>query len=907
MANNNKNGVRNAVTLGIINALAGTYATSAIAQAAVPQEITVVSGFRNSVIKAKDLKRREVIAQDSIVAEDIADFPDLNLADSLQRVPGVAITREGGEGRQISLRGMGPDFTRVEINGMEALGTSSSPMDSRGAVGRSRAFDFNIFASELFNQIDVKKSYSADQEEGGIGGTVGLHTARPFDSNGFQSLIGGQGGTNSNTDNFDKRIVGLISNTWGYFGALASVAYSTKESREYGYNTYRWRPKNTSDYSDSLDADTVALLDVPPEDATLWFSRGNRYSVWNNEQERLGMTVSLQYQPSNNIDLSLDYLRGSLENALNEHHISTGGSSSTALGRVEELAYLDNNGDKEVLFGRYSNATIRTEAREDYNESVFDQFTLNGVWRLSYNLEMVAQVGTSTADYNQPKVNKANLMRENSGITTDFTQDRFYGVNTYDFDTTLAEGWEVKDLYFQEDYITTDYDNAKIDFEYALGHSGTLTFGANYKQFSNSGERRSDSGYVESVATPLNNGIINQLADITNVYSEHPDQRWLELDVDAVHAFYGLDGLVLGEDKIQPTSAYEVQEETQALYAQYGWESMIGDAVFRGSVGLRYYDTELTSNGISGGEPKEVVRDYSGVLPTLNLVYEFNDVLFRFGASKNLTRPSLADLSVSASVAQSTISEGDTGKVNVGNPELKPYSSVDINAAIESYFDGVGFFSAAVFYKDIKDFIVTETDSETYTLSELVLPESLLPIGGTPVTQAFLLTRPQNADASTIKGFELSFQRDLDFLPAPFDNTGVIANYTWADGTSQYRNVQGSGEDQVKPFQGLSRSSYNLTVYYETETWGARIATAYRDSYISRVEAGLGDEDERGFHDTRYIDFSAFYQLTESLKFNFEGINLSNQREEQYSDSSDRQYNTTTSGRTFMVGVTYKF
>ena len=147
----------------------------------------------------------------------------------------------------------------------------------------------------------------------------------------------------------------------------------------------------------------------------------------------------------------------------------------------------------------------------------------------------------------------------------------------------------------------------------------------------------------------------------------------------------------------------------------------------------------------------------------------------------------------------------------------------------------------------------------------------------------------------------------ISFLPEPFQNFGLIANYTWADGNSTYRNVQGSGEDQVKAFQGLSKSSYNLTLYYETDEWGARVSAAYRDRYISSVEAGLGDEDERGFHETTYVDFSAFYQVNESLKLNIEGINLTNEQEIQYSDSSDRPYNTTTSGRTFMAGATYRF
>jgi iron complex outermembrane receptor protein len=143
----------------------------AIRSSAVTQQNTVATAL---LPQAKTLKREAMIAQDSLVADDITDFPALNLANSLLRLPGITINREWGEGRQISLRGLGPDFTRVQVNGMEALGTSSSPMDARGAVSRTRAFDFNIFASELFNQIDVKKSFSADQEEGGIAGTVNL-------------------------------------------------------------------------------------------------------------------------------------------------------------------------------------------------------------------------------------------------------------------------------------------------------------------------------------------------------------------------------------------------------------------------------------------------------------------------------------------------------------------------------------------------------------------------------------------------------------------------------------------------------------------------------------------------------------------------------------------------------------
>src|SRR5690606_28929051 len=139
----------------------------------------VVTGYRASLERAVDIKSRESGNVDAIVAEDIADFPDLNLAESLQRIPGVSITRDGGEGRNISVRGLGPQFTRVRINGIEGLATGGGT-DTSGGVNRGRSFDFNTFASDLFTQLVVRKTSAAEIEEGSLGATVDLRTARPF-------------------------------------------------------------------------------------------------------------------------------------------------------------------------------------------------------------------------------------------------------------------------------------------------------------------------------------------------------------------------------------------------------------------------------------------------------------------------------------------------------------------------------------------------------------------------------------------------------------------------------------------------------------------------------------------------------------------------------------------------------
>lgn len=212
-------------------------------------EEVVVTGFRASLQSAINLKRQESGIVDAIKAEDIAEFPDLNLAESLQRIPGVAITRVAGEGRQISVRGLGPEFTRVRVNGMEALATSGGT-DSGGAVGnnRGRGFDFNTFASELFNSVVVRKTASADVEEGSLGAVVDLNTSRPFDYREPTFVISTQLGANDLSKSVDPRVAILATRRWldGRLGGLISAAYSKRNQLEEGHGTTQWAATGTN-------------------------------------------------------------------------------------------------------------------------------------------------------------------------------------------------------------------------------------------------------------------------------------------------------------------------------------------------------------------------------------------------------------------------------------------------------------------------------------------------------------------------------------------------------------------------------------------------------------------------------------------------------------------------------------
>jgi iron complex outermembrane receptor protein len=253
-------------------------------QSSVVEEV-VVTGFRASLGSALSVKRRANGVVDVIKAEDIADFPDANLAESIQRVPGVSIARDAGEGRQITVRGLGPQFTRVRINGVEGQSTASGT-DSSGGANRNRAFDFNVFASELFNSITVRKTASAQTEEGSLGATVDLQTGRPFDYKGATFVVSAQEGYNDLSKAWDPRLAVLASNTWldGKLGALVSVAYTERNLLEEGHGSGGWL--NGTEVGGFSPASPFAQASL----ASTFSPRFPRYGRLTHDQKRLGVT-----------------------------------------------------------------------------------------------------------------------------------------------------------------------------------------------------------------------------------------------------------------------------------------------------------------------------------------------------------------------------------------------------------------------------------------------------------------------------------------------------------------------------------------------------------------------------------------------------------------------------------------
>lgn len=381
----------------------GLGASAAYAQDAAdtPDEEIVVTGFRGSLAAAIDQKREETSAVDVIMAEDIADFPDLNLSESIQRIPGVAITRSNGEGRNISVRGLGPQFTRVRLNGMEAMSAMGST-DAEGGTNRGRNFDFGIFASELFNSITVRKTAEASIEEGSLGATVDLQTARPFDYDGFTLATSMQWGYNDLSESYDPRVAFLVSDTWfdGRLGALFSFAFSDRSSLEEGASTVRWQNDGTTNLALSGCASPCSTAarfgsvggltsGANYDDVNQAFHpRIPRYDVYEHSQDRLGATLSLQFRPTDATDINLDILYADHEATRSESFLespvfSTNGAS--AIGDVDVTAWQING--NTLSYGVFDDVDVRSEFRQDELNTELRQASLSVEHHFTDSLE----------------------------------------------------------------------------------------------------------------------------------------------------------------------------------------------------------------------------------------------------------------------------------------------------------------------------------------------------------------------------------------------------------------------------------------------------------------------------------------------------------------------------------------
>ncbi|WP_256731514.1 TonB-dependent receptor [Sphingomonas sp. dw_22] len=934
----------------------------------------VVTGFRASLNSALNQKRSENAAIDSIVAEDIGKFPDSNLAESMQRVPGVALQRsDGGEGRQISVRGLGPQFSRVRLNGMEGASRgSSSDVFGSGLTGRS--FDFNAFPTELFSQLTVRKTGSAEIEEGSLGATVDLMAPKPLDQKqDFVFTATARGVYNQVSEDVTPRGSLLVSKKFGdgRFGVLGSVAYSKRHLREVGYqsgdiistdtnglfcaplgyapiypaidpvrgtsatdcSTGNPRTSNVDAYEAILAARRADAPNTPGSGAFL--PRTPRYFSSDSHQERVGGSFTLQFQPDENTDISLDLLYSRFDVTRDDKFIegiSFARSASNNGQPMSSIRQIELTSLGGLQYGLWDGVDVRSEGLRDSYYSTLKQGSLNLSHQFDDRLGVTIVFGRNESKY----VDKQRMQYQMDAIDTDnFSIDMRGDAPRVDFgfdisdpnnfryapglsDGTVFGGFS---LGSKPSYTTQIGTLGQFDFNYKFSDQFSFKFGG---QFRENDYKTVNTGYasadLSTKALPAGTSlasITEQVTGLDRLYGNGAPASWASIDPEKFVQAFGLDKLATCgiECGIGPS---RVREDILGGYGQAAFDFTDGVGFgLRGDIGVRYVHTEQFSSGyISVAAPAGVTsptgvvgqynsahRDYDDWLPSANIVIEpVKDLVLRFAAAKTLARPDLSQL-VPTSTVNAVIRNG-----NVNNPLLDPIRANTLDAAVEWYFRPGSLLSAGFFYKDIKTFIQNITSLVPF--NQLGLPDALLAGSQTAPTELFNVTQPLNTKGGKLKGIELNAQLPFTFLPGALANFGVLGNYTHVVSKITYILASANGVPTVTTtasLVNLSKNTASGTVYYEDKLFSIRGTINYRDPYMRQIPASPGS-DSFGTNAQTFVDASASFNVTDNIKLIVEGQNLTDERISLYIDGNRKdQQLLSRVGRTLTAGVNVRF
>jgi TonB-dependent receptor len=911
----------------------------------VSLEEVIVTGYRKSLNAALDQKRDSVGTVDSIVAEDIAAFPELNLAESIQRIPGVSIQRDAGEGRQISVRGLGPAYTRVRINGMEALTTVSSS-DANGGTNRDRGFDFNVFASELFSNITVHKTSSADIDEGSLGATVDLRTPRPFDYSGFQAVVGAKEDYNDLAGTLMPRYTGLISDTFadGMFGALASVAYTKRAIVDDGASTVRWMNGQAFDVNGNLvpsaanDFKTLGAGYTGPSLAALnaaFRPRLPRYEEYHTDEGRLGITASLQFKPADKTLINFDSMFAQFDATREEEQLenptfSSNTNTATAPGIngvIVRSATIDSHNN--IVAGTFDNVDIRAEHRYDVYDTKFRQHVLSLEQGITDTLSFNGSVGWAQSILTQP---------ESTTLIWDI-----YGVNGYSYDfgssalnnrlplltygsanVTDPNAWHLTQVRERPGDVDNSFTNYMGDFDWVASDAVKLKFGGQLKkyEFKTDNVRRANESAIPASVAALSPSTYATTAHLTGLGDLPAGSitNWAVPNLGS--AQLALNDPTLFPLSITPAlgSNFNVYEKDTSGFTQADWSTDLFAIPIRGSLGVRYVHTlqdsigYQTINGALAYTP--VIHTYNDVLPSLNVVAEVTkDVQIRASASKVMSRAGLANLNPGSSVSFA----GQNKTVTTGNPNLDPIRGKAYDLGAEWYFAKESLLSGAIFYKKIDSFVETSRTITNFSASGLPTSQAIAACtsAGKPTDATCLadwtVSVPVNTPGGNIKGAEVSFQQPFSFLPKFFSSFGTIVNYTYVASTIKYVNTNvvptpGAAVQYIdNTLLNLSKNAANATLYFDNGTWSARVSGSYRSPYLTAVP-GANLNDIEGTKQTINVDFASSWNVTEQFQLTLEGLNLTNQFQYQYVDSNGNRMNYYhQQGRDFLLGARYKF
>lgn len=870
----------------------------------------VVSGYRRSLEDAIDMKRNTIGFSDSIVATDIADFPEQNLSEALQRVPGVTIEREKGLGTRVNVRGLPSEFTFVSIN---KLATAS------GSGGRDVEFD--IFASELIQSVTVQKSPTAADEEGGIAGSVAIRTARPFDNPGLRLVGSAEGAYNSISEKIDPSFSFLASNTFGDFGALISVAKQQRTNRtdsNSGINfrpIARWTDRAGTTYRNQaiavLQRDAgITFTDAMKNKIVFLDKVGDR--VYQNDQDRLGISGSLQYKPHNNFSLAFDAFLGSYDTTEDEYDAAGySASSNSTLETIHgfDATTLSSAGIVVLRDVSYTNTQHEFLSKQYITDTDYRQFSGEMNWKTG-RLTINALGGYSGAkrvlDYANLKhvayAPSRTRYTENGGETIPSanpnTIDMYNAPSKY-----LFEAYETT-----REQINDDKYAGQVDLGYDFGSSvfkrftlgGRYTSKTNERQYGEEkiqGPTRGSTAYVN--VRKLGDSPLTNVTDIVGGKDyQARDLSWSQISNDYARSFFRPAGFVT---PFQNANYYKVKEETIAGYAMLDMEFDVSFPIVA-NLGGRYVRTTINSegfhqvqnsNGTTGLTPAPVSSTgrYEKFLPSFNAHAELTDSLYlRAAASQTLIRPALTDLAYKRTASFSSYRYTD------GNPGLKPTFADQWEVGVEKYLgkDG-GILAASYFWKKIKGVVQSRL---TGVVKGVTVYNANGSVNG---VYDFDVYQPVNAEGSyNVSGIELNAVIPFGMFARWMDGFGINANATFLDSSLTGQSDLGVPTSPI----GLSDNTYNATVFYDKGPISLRVSYNRKGAYVERIERNMYPVYRDAYGQ---FDFAASYQLMRNFRVELQGINVGNAKTTGY--TMDPSFPTTYefSGSRITLGIRAQF
>lgn len=908
----------------------------------------IVTGFRSSLDKSLAIKRNAVGVIDSISAEDVGKFPDSNLAESMQRLPGVAITRgDGGEGKTISVRGLGAQFTRVRLNGMEGSSSTGSS-DIRSGYVSSRSFDFSIFPSELFSELSVRKTSEADVEEGSLGATVDLETPRPLSYNkDFTLAINAQGTYDDLRRRVSPQATAIVAKKFldDTFGVAASVSYTKRHTREEGWSAIDilqgslnhfcspvgYAPASPGDNalngSDAANCSTgnprlpnspknVVNYTTVDSDNT-FVPRTPRLIRSDQDYSRLGGTLTLQANPSPFTKASVDVLYSRYDVRRNDLDISALSFSRSASqhGSVES-SVLDavRADDGTLVYGLFNGVDYTSDLTQTHYTTTFAQIDAKLSQEIG-RLTLDGYVGMSRTVYARPERTQISAYANNvDGFSFDFrNNDRFptlgWGIDVTDpanfgFGPPSADGTVNGVLAMTRGRDVTNNLTVEANATYEVMDGVKFHAGAQYREDDYVTVNASRVTQNLAPAIPAGTTMNDLMSTLTGFGSSIPvatTTSWAVPDYAKFDSVFGF-SCECGPYALAAPTRASLKEAVKGAYAMVEFDSDALPVRIRGNLGVRYVHTEQIGTGaLNGTDPETLRRSYDDWLPSATVTADLtHNLLLRLSAAKVMARPELSDL-VPGKVSIAL----NTRTVSSGNFLLDPIRAKTADVSLEYYFGRSGLLSIGGFYKDIDTFI--QTLQRNIPFSETGLPLSLLEGSSNDASTIFTFSSKTNTPGGPLKGVEANFQAGLDFLPGFLKNLGVITNFTYVDSNITYCTNSTCSQTMRAALVNLSKYTANGTIYYEDKKFSIRASGSWRDKFLLRVPSGRAGSDVQGNIAGFFLDASASYQVTPNFQIRLDAQNLTNQELGFYEDTirEDSLYSSY-SGRKFTFGVNFK-